>query len=142
MCSVLSAASSTVNRTHGERTLNKTSKCEVRSLRRKDRRRGLLRVTRQASQAGASEELRVGCWDVWGESRGIGCRGPEAGPRSVWSVSSRKAPGLERRGGRGGDGLREDLSAREWHRLMMRPLRGHWVTWETLEGLEQRSDAI
>lgn len=75
MCAALSAVSSTVSRTHAERTLNKTSKCEVRSLWRKDRRRGLLRVTRQASQTGTSAELRVGRWDVWGESRGIGCRG-------------------------------------------------------------------
>lgn len=37
----------------------------------------------------------------------------EVGPCSVWSVSSRKAPGLEQRRGRGGDGLKEDLSARE-----------------------------
>lgn len=90
-----------MSRTHGERTVNKTSECEVRGLWRKDRRRGLLRVARQASQTGTSAELRVGRWDVWGESRGIGCRGPEVGPCSVWSVSSRKAPGLEQREGEG-----------------------------------------
>lgn len=50
-CSVLKAESSTVNRTRGGKTLNKTSRCNV-GVWRNDGTRGLFRVTTRAPQTG------------------------------------------------------------------------------------------